>query len=590
MSADHTLGPSRPRLRARVVARLRAQAGDTLIEVLVAALLVALIATASLAGYGTVAHIAGTQRNEAQAATLAQQDEARLRGLTINQLSGSLGNNGSTNGVSTVIGGTTYKVVSKSQFISGSSGLSSCSTGSTTAADVVQTTSTVTWTPNNDGRAPVIVHGLITPAQGGSLIVSATDQSGAGLAGLTATITGPSSVTPLTTDAGGCAVFAGLAGGTYTATYSAPGGYVDKNGNAPASWSGPVTNTQTATATPLVLGQAGVISATFTTFFNGSAHPATADTFVATNSNAGIAPRVFGTDSTPINNAFASTVTSPTSPPTVYPFTNPYSVYAGTCAANQWATTPPAIPTALVTPGATVSPSAPIPEPAMIVEVYGYDYDDTNSAIGYSGTWLRVTGNSSDYNGTETTSIVTGSTATVSFTGTSVSWIGSTGPGQGQATVTIDGGSPTTVDTYSSSTQYQQVFTRSGLSNSAHTLTIAVAGTKNSRSSGYLISIDAFNLPNVAAALYPTVPDVTVTETDSGCGNNEDYPPSQIPTLAQGALVSPGEPYGTYTVCADNGLNHNIVTGVVNTSFTTGNTVNINLGTGSAGLASGPCP
>ena len=582
MQSKPTSVACRAALRARVAACLRAQRGDTLIEVLVAALLVALIATASLTGFGAVSDVAGNQRNEEQAATLAQQDQARLRGLTITQLSGALGNQAAT----TVIDGTTYTVTSKSQFVSGASGAASCSTsGATGNADEVTTTSTVTWAPLNDGRPPVIVHGIITPAQGGSLIVSATDQNGNGLAGVTATVAGPSTVTPLTTDSTGCAVFAGLAGGTYTVSYSDPG-YVDKNGNPPASWSGPVTSTQTTSATPLQLAQDGAISATFTTFYNGASQPATSDTFVAANSVGGITPRVFGTDSTPTNNAYSSTIVSPT---TVFPFPGAYSAYAGTCNANSWASAP-APPTTVVTPTATSS--VVIPEPAMIVRVWGDTYDDTDAALaltGSLGTWSRVTGQSSDFNGTETTSSTLNNSATLTFTGTSVQWIGTTGPLNGTASVSIDGGAATTVDTYSSSTQRQQlIYTKTGLTNASHTIKITVLHT--SSSTGFLVSIDAINVPG-SPALEPFAPNVTVTDTDSGCGG-EDYPPTQIPTATQGALQSPGLPYGNYSVCADDGTNHNIGTPatVANTNFLAGNTVDIYLAYGSANLSSGTCP
>jgi Tfp pilus assembly protein PilV len=578
MQSKPTPVACRAALCARVAACLRAQRGDTLIEVLIAALLVALIAAASLTGFGAVSGAVGNQRNEEQAATLAQQDQARLRGLTVTQLSGALGNQAAT----TVIDGTTYTVTSKSQFVSGASGAASCSTsGATGNADEVATTSTVTWAPLNDGRPPVIVHGIITPAQGGSLIVSATDQNGNGLAGVTAAVTGPSTVSPLTTDSTGCAVFAGLAGGTYTVSYSDPG-YVDKNGNPPASWSGPVTSTQTTAATPLQLAQDGALSATFTTFYNGSSHAATSDTYVAANSVAGITPRVFGTVSTANTNNYSSTIVSPT---TVFPFPSAYSVYAGTCNANAWATAP-APPTVTVNPAATSS--VVIPEPAMIVLVWGDTFDDTNPAIALAGTWSLVTGQRGDYNGTETTSSTANSTATVSFTGTSIQWIGTTGRGYGNATVSIDGGAATTVDTYSSSTQRQQlIYTKTGLSNGAHTIKITALGTHDSSSNGSLISIDALNVPG-SPALETIVPNVTVTDTDSGCGN-EDYPVEQIPTPTQGALASPGEPYGNYSVCADNGTTRNTGT-VANTNFLTGNTVNIYLGYGSTGLANGTCP
>jgi hypothetical protein len=480
------------------------------------------------------------------------------------------------------IDGTTYTVTSKSQFVSGAAGTASCSTsGATGNADEVATTSTVTWAPNNDGRPPVILHGIITPAQGGSLIVSATDQNSNGLAGVTATVTGPSTVSPLTTDSSGCAVFAGLVGGTYTVSYSDPG-YVDKNGNPPASWSGPVTSTQTTAATPLQLAQDGAISATFTTFFNGSSHAATSDTFVASNSVAGITPRVFGTDSTPINNAYSATVVSPT---TVFPCPSAYSAYAGTCNANSWATTP-APPTVTVTPAATGS--VVIPEPAMIVLVWGDTFDDPNPAIALTGTWARVTNQSGDYNSTETTSSTATSSATVTFTGTSVQWLGTTGPVDGKATVSIDGGAATTVDTYSLTTKRQQlIYTKAGLTNASHTITITALGT-HSAGTGNLVSIDAINVPG-APALETIVPNVTVTDTDAACASNEDYPLEQIPTPTQGSLSSPGEPYGNFSVCADNGSNSNTGT-VANTSFLAGNTVNIYLGYGSTNLASGTCP
>ena len=578
----------RARLRARVAACLGEQRGDSLIEVLIAALLVALISTAALTGYGAVGHIAGDQRKRGQAATLAQQDQARLRGLTITALSGAAGNQSST----TTIDGTTYTVTSKAQFISGASSGSSCTTGGTATADEVQTTSTVTWAPNNDGRPPVVIHGIVTPSQGGSLVVSATDQAGSGLAGVTTNITGPSTASPLATDSAGCSVYGGLSGGSYTVAYSDPG-YLDFNGNSPANQVLTVIPTQTATAQGIQLAQPGTIQASFTSSYNGGSHAATSDTFVASNTQlATPGYRVFGTDSTKLVNSFAATVTSPQ---TVFPFAgsnNAYSVYAGGCSANAWATAP-APPTVIVTPGST--PAAPntvtIPEPAMIVNVWApYTYDDTNAALTLTGTWLRVSNQASDYNSTETTSAVTNSAASVGFSGTSVQWFATKGPAEGKANVLIDNVQVATVDLYSASTTYQQlVYNGTGLANTAHTLKIVENGTKNASSTANLISIDAINVPGTNSLLL-SKPSVTVTDTDPGCNNNEDYPPSQIPTAGQGALVSPGEPYGNFTVCADNGTNYNTAT-VANTSFAVaGNPVDIYLAAGSAGLTSGTCP
>ena len=62
------------------------QAGFTLIEVLVSALLVILIATATAKALITTSHTSGDQRLRSQADALATQDQERLRGLSDEQL------------------------------------------------------------------------------------------------------------------------------------------------------------------------------------------------------------------------------------------------------------------------------------------------------------------------------------------------------------------------------------------------------------------------------------------------------------------------------------------------------------------------
>jgi hypothetical protein len=117
---------------------------------------------------------------------------------------------------------------------------------------------------------------------------------------------------------------------------------------------------------------------------------------------------------------------------------------------------------------------------------------------------------------------------------------------------------------------------------------ITPLNAKNAKSSGYTIAID--ELVASTFVLMSTKPNVTVTDTDTVCGNNEDYPPEQIPTATQGALASPGLPYGTYTVCVDDGANHDTITGVANTNYgATGNTVNAFIYNGAPGYGTGVC-
>jgi len=231
-----------------------AEAGDTLIEVLAAGLLVALIAVATFAGYSAIAHVSGDQNKRAQADSLAQQDLARLHGLTLSALAatgpgtGITSSYGNTSYTETV-DNTVYTITSATQFVSGS-GSQSCTSSSSTTADEVQTTSSVSWSGNSDGRGPVVVNGLVAPPVAGSLLTRVTIGSGgAPLSGATVTLSaGPTSAAPLNTDANGCAVFVGLAGGSYTVTASKVG-YVTANTTLTA-----VPTTTASTTFALVAG------------------------------------------------------------------------------------------------------------------------------------------------------------------------------------------------------------------------------------------------------------------------------------------------------------------------------------------------
>ena len=152
-------------------------------------------------------------------------------------------------------------------------------------------------------------------------------------------------------------------------------------------------------------------------------------------------------------------------------------------------------------------------------------------------------------------------------------------------------GSP--FNTYSSTAKYNQPITVTGL----NPLTAEHAGRDRHRhqgqrhtdsGSGAQVEIDGFQY--TPATLLTTKADVTVTDTDTGCGNNEDYPPSATtPNLTTGALANPGLPYGDYTVCVDNGTNHVTVTGVTNTSFTGSNYVTAPILSSQTGYGTGKC-
>jgi hypothetical protein len=714
---------------ARRAARsFASETGDTMIEVVVAALLVGLIGAAVFTGFTSVADIAGSQRHQVQANSLAAQDEQHLRALSVTQLTATSPTSpacGTSAGLygnecyTQTIDNETYTVTSTAQFVSASSAAASCTASGTGSADYVETTSTVTWV--NSSSQPVEVHGLITPHTGGALIVQAQNGSTpteGPAKGVTIDVQGPGgSVATLaeTTDANGCAVFAGLVAGSYTVSWP---GYINESGATSTATIVDDGATQTMT---LPLQQPGAISAQFTTSYTGATGVSgTADTFVASNPQLS-SPLVFGT-----TNSYSSTVTSPT---TVFPFSgtsnSTYSVYAGYCASDA----PPSPASATVTPGTTTNVT--VQEPAMLVDTWGStlnELDDTDPSItyfsgstGYSGSasndgnwyyetlgnpytyyystahydgttgdsisytftgtdveWLAPTSNNygyanvkldgttvatnvsgysatashgsqvmysavglsntthtltivvdgtkpagssgtyvaidaivagnptyynnnnaaltytgswtyatygTDYAGDESYSATTGNKVTFTFTGNAIQWLGSYASNHGYASVSLDGGAATSVDTYASTSIPQSVlYSATGLSQGTHTLTITVAGTKDSGSSGYFVSVDALIVGT--AQLLTSAPDVTLTDT--GCANHETRPPTKVPTASAGALTNPGEPYGNFTVCADNGALKNSAT-VANTNFTTGTTVNIYLYGGASGASVGTC-
>jgi hypothetical protein len=88
-----------------------------------------------------------------------------------------------------------------------------------------------------------------------------------------------------------------------------------------------------------------------------------------------------------------------------------------------------------------------------------------------------------------------GGNVTLKFRGTSINWMGYRGPDAGIASVKVDGGEPTEVDLYSPNNKIQEiVFSKTGLADATHTLTIQATGRKNDASTGAKIVVDAFDV------------------------------------------------------------------------------------------------
>jgi hypothetical protein len=85
-------------------------------------------------------------------------------------------------------------------------------------------------------------------------------------------------------------------------------------------------------------------------------------------------------------------------------------------------------------------------------------------------------------------------TSWLAFSGTSVSWMSSMGPGQGRAQVIIDGTVVETVDNYAAAFAPHKARTYGGLASGAHTIKVVVLGQHSTSSLGSTIVSDGFSL------------------------------------------------------------------------------------------------
>jgi hypothetical protein len=373
---------------ARQMQAARDERGFMLIEVMISAMLVALIAVGTFSAFDVSGRVQSDERDRAQAVTLAQQDEERLRGLTSAELS-SL-NEEST----TTLQKVKYTIVSKATFVSDTSGSESCGGGSEESADYFKTTSEVKW-PAIGKRPPIVQTGLVAPPAGGELEVLISDGRGGFTSGMNVTGTGPAGFSGITSSSG-CLIFGPLEEGTYNVNASQTG-FVGLNGETEvptASRPESVTG-QTTTTDSLVFNKAGKIEA------KPETAPSSLGGAQTLNVVAGQTGLTNGTGfRTLLTTVAGYTTTTPiASPQTFFPFPSGYTIYAGTCLANA----PSAFgasnrSTPILEPGGTVSEK--VIEPGMIVLLYEGTSSVKKSLISKPEIWIKDTDTGSGCNTT----------------------------------------------------------------------------------------------------------------------------------------------------------------------------------------------
>jgi hypothetical protein len=128
--------------------------------------------------------------------------------------------------------------------------------------------------------------------------------------------------------------------------------------------------------------------------------------------------------------------------------------------------------------------------------------EEGSSLLAYLGSW-RPVADASFAAGAGFYSNSAGTSVTVSFTGTSLAWLGEKSWTGGIAKVTLDGAQTFSVDLYSPSPLYQQSLWDTGqLTAGAHTLKIEWTGTSNSSSYGTYVNVDGFLVTGTLAQAY----------------------------------------------------------------------------------------
>ncbi len=304
---------------------LGSERGDSLIEVLISAVIVALIVVGTFSGLDSTNRATALQRARSQASALAEQDQEQMSSKPIQKLS-EISETNERKLREVREAGTIYTIESSATFISNTTATASC-TSTTPSADYIQTVSRVTWASMGTTK-PVVETSLVSPPAGSDLIVQVTGAAGEPVQGMTAASEKGPTLISAPTSTNGCAVLA-VKPGEYALSVTRPG-YVDQNGFVDSK-EDPFYNSsfyvvaESSAKKSFEFAPAGELAVKFES--PAAKTKVSGETFLALNT--GISSpsyKVFGGVGKPL-----ATVESGK---TLFPFSSPYTVYAGSCPAD----------------------------------------------------------------------------------------------------------------------------------------------------------------------------------------------------------------------------------------------------------------
>lgn len=387
---------------------IRDQSGIALIEALVSALLLTIVAAATFTYFSASTRATAQERHRAQANNLAEADLERMRSMPVTCPKAAPT---CTYSVASFVGtpqsqivtqdATPYTVVSRAQYQNDPSISTDCSAGAG-SRDYIAVSSTVTW-PDIGSRPPVTASSIVTPPSGsvvpnsGSLRINVVNAQGTGISGVTLTGSGTGGTQGSfsgTTNSAGCVLWKTVASGNYqVAVGGVAAGKVDKDGN-PANQV--VQNCcgvpdQQSTTLTFLYDTPGAVGVSFRTRdYSNQLVSASFDSMVFAQSGMSSGTRLFSVSP-------AVTTINATQ---LFPFASPYSAFAGTCTGSSTsapgdnpnptsqvpAPAPAAIPSFTVPAGGSASPQT-IQMPSLLLTVYK---GSTTSSARATGATVKV--------------------------------------------------------------------------------------------------------------------------------------------------------------------------------------------------------
>ncbi len=377
-----------------------------LIEVMISAMLVGLIAIATLNGFDATNRVSADERHHSEGALLAAESQEQLRTDAATVF--DTAQNNYEHSYKTTIGGTTYSVNQSVVFLNATSENTACSVTETKRqqANKYRIASSVTW-PQLGSRPAVTETSTVTPPSGSALEIDVGNAATptAGISGVTAFVKyTPAESTTTTslegvTQANGCVVFAAIPSTSAIVEIAEKQGFVTPSGESKWPTKEVAIAPNITTHYPVTLNEGGAIQGEFN--YEGAAayknksnkgtkeftETVTGDTFVAYNGEMESTPDFeVGSTKGTFNAAgeyqvatgtYAASATTPkesTKYPNgnLFPFLSPgaWTVYAGDCTANNPNNLNAAItnPTGYVKAATTTS--IKIPTAYLLLNVY----------------------------------------------------------------------------------------------------------------------------------------------------------------------------------------------------------------------------